>query len=218
MNGWQACALIAGLLVISVSSIAGSAAPRVFAPADILDWSSHSFTGYTAYRAGRVAGDAAVRAVCDGGSASGLVYQGTIDLRRTPILEWRWRATRLPASADERRRSGDDFAARVYVVDEYTFLRWRTRALNYVWTSSVPVGTDWPNPFAAQARMVAVQSGPPDKDGWVTEQRNVRKDFQRYHERSVDEVEAVAIMTDCDNTGASTAAAYGTIRWLAAKD
>ncbi len=93
-------------------------------------------------------------------------------------------------------------------------LRWRTRALNYVWSSKKERGADWPNAYASQARMIAVRSGE-DADGvWRTERRNVLEDFQRYHDRSPDEINAVAIMTDCDDVGQPVEAWYGEIRFL----
>ena len=76
-------------------------------------------------------------------------------------------------------------------------------------------GSDWPNAYAGQARMIAVRSGPADTEGlWHTERRNIREDFRRYHDREQTSVNAIAIMTDCDDTGQETEAWYGTLRLL----
>ncbi|PWG65752.1 hypothetical protein DEM34_00325 [Spiribacter halobius] len=204
--------LSAALLLLPLAA----AAIERFTPAQILDWEPHSFTGSTRYALADTANGPAVHARCEGGSASGLFYRGEIDLTETPVVEWRWRAGQRPQDVDERSRAGDDFAARLYAVDEHTILRWRTRALNYVWSAGEPVGSHWPNPFASQARMIAVASGEPDSEGWVVHRRNLREDFRRYHDRDLTELDALAIMTDCDNTGEPTEAWYGRIRLLPA--
>jgi hypothetical protein len=182
-----------------------------FEPRDIAAWPEHSFMGETRYRTVQVSGEPAVHAVCEG-NASGLFLEREIDLTATPVLEWRWRvAERFPGDAPERTKPGDDFAARVYVVRE-GLLPWQTRALNYVWARAEPVGADWPNPFASQAHMIVLRAGP--ADGWHTERRDLRADFAQFHDIEPARVDAVAIMTDCDNTGGRAEAWYGRIRFL----
>lgn len=184
------------------------------APADIAEWQTHSFSGETRYELVDTAEGAAVHARCTDGNGSGLVLARDIDLRETPILEWRWRVGNVHEGLDAHSKEGDDYAARLYVVDEHRVLRWRTRALNYVWANEQPVGSDWPNPFTDRAHMIAVASGAPDDDGWHSQRRNVREDFQRHFDRDVEQINAVALMTDCDNGGDVAEAWYGTIRLL----
>lgn len=201
--------LIAAMLALAMPA---DAEPLVFTPREILaTWQRESFQGETAYA---MDGEA-LRARCRD-SASGLFLRQTIDLRRTPILEWSWRVDSVfDGTRDETTKAGDDFPARLYVVRESTVLVWRTRAINYVWASTQPLGTDWANPFAAQARMIALRSGPPAAPGqWVTERRNIAEDFRRYHGRDIETIDAVAIMTDCDNRGGTAEAWYGPIRFL----
>jgi hypothetical protein len=50
----------------------------------------------------------------------------------------------------------------------------------------------------------------------VTERRNLRDDFKRYHGLDVEAIDAVAIMTDCDNRAAKASAWYGGVRFLPA--
>lgn len=191
------------------------AARLSFSPADILGWDPHRFKGETRYERVTVDGEVVIEARCTEATASGLFRRETIDLTRTPILEWRWRVDEVFDRIDEQRRDGDDFPARLYVVDERRIVLWRTRALNYVWASHQPKDSDWPNPFASQARMIAVRSGAPESSGeWRTERRNVREDFKRHHGRDQTSINAVAIMTDCDNTGQNARAWYGDIRFL----
>lgn len=162
-----------------------------FDPTEIAQWRNNSFKGQTAYRLAETDGRRAVHAVCPA-SASGLFMERAIDLRETPILEWTWRVDELPPkAADERSRTGDDFAARIYVVKDAGMLGWRTRAINYVWANTSPQGSDWPNPYTEQARMVAVQSGASGQRQWHTHRRNVLDDFRRYHGLDLESIDAV---------------------------
>lgn len=189
-----------------------------FAPEAILDWESHSFEGQTDYALVETGQGKVIHAQCEGGSASGLFRRETVNLEKTPVIEWRWRVDEPLNGDDETRKSGDDFAARVYAVDEYSYLRWRTRDISYVWASEQPTGSDWENPHQSRAHMVAVQSGAPENgdDGWRTQRRNLREDFSRFHGRDLDAINVIAIMTDCDDTGEDVEAWYGGIRFLPA--
>lgn len=81
--------------------------------------------------------------------------------------------------------------------------------------SSQPVGTDWPNAFTSQAHMIAVRSHKPEPEGHSSvERRNIRAEFRCYHDRDLSRFNAVAIMTDCDNTWQRSKAWYGEIRFL----
>jgi hypothetical protein len=55
-----------------------------------------------------------------------------------------------------------------------------------------PAGTSWPNPFAAQARMLAVNSGMADAGKWVTHKRNVREDLKAAFGEDFTEIHVVA--------------------------
>jgi hypothetical protein len=197
--------------------LCSTALAETYSPADILEWRQQSFEGRTDYtwRAAEDsgAGHAAVRARCHEATASGHILEREHRLADAPILEWRWRVDARYSDIDETTREGDDYPARVYVVAE----RWpafRSRAINYVWASEQPAGTTWENAFASQFMMLAVRSGSERLGEWVTERRNVLEDFRRLHDLEPTHIDALAIMTDCDNAGQSTTAWYGPIRWL----
>jgi len=215
---WIVNLLIPGLVLGNAAGPSLALEPRVFAPDAIAGWSEQSFEGATRYQfvaTATGAPHAALRAECSEATASGRILEREIDLQRTPILEWRWRVDAIYEGLDERRKAGDDYPARVYVVAK----RWpafRSRAINYVWSNNQPAGTTWPNAFSDAFVMVAVQSGDESIGEWLTEQRDVRADFLRLHGLEIDTVDALAIMTDCDNAGQSAAAWYGPIRWLPA--
>lgn len=195
--------------------LALSAESVVYTPEDIIEWERHSFSGETRYELVEVDGRQAVHARCTEASASGLFLQEDVDLEATPVVEWRWRVDETFSGIDEITKAGDDYPARIYAVDEHSILRWRTRALNYVWSSEMERGADWPNAYASQAHMIAVRSGAPDEKGeWHTERRNLREDFRRYHDRDLERINAFAIMTDCDDVGEPAEAWYGEIRLL----
>lgn len=210
--------LLALALAASSAALADSAS-TTFGAEQLLAWPTVEFQGQTddslqtADAAG--AGHAALRAVCNAATASGRILEQGVDLTRTPMLEWSWRVDDIYQGLDERSKRGDDYPARVYVVAR-RWPQWRSRVINYVWSSSQPAGSDWPNAYASQFRMVAVRSGSDGLNQWHTERRDVRADFLALHGIEIDSVDALAIMTDCDNAGQTATAWYGPIRWLSA--
>lgn len=207
-----AITLTCGLALAAIAHAAG----LEFAPADMIGWKNRTFHGATKYELDRSGDRMALHARCRN-SASGLFLDRKIDVRATPVIEWSWRVDAVfePPLA-ERTKATDDYPARVYVVVDGGLLAWRTRAISYIWASGMPEGADWPNAYTQKAHMVAVRSGAPARPGvWVTERRNVRSDFRRYHGLEVEAIDGVAIMTDCDDRAGTAEAWYGTIRFVA---
>lgn len=181
-----------------------------FSAGDLGDWQSRAFQGETDYRISETSGNLALRAVSDG-QASGLYREIHINLTETPYIRWSWKIDNILEGIDERTRDGDDFPARVYVVASGGALFWRTRSLVYVWSSHQPVDSLWQNPYTGNARHIAVRSGPEQTGRWLEESRNLREDWERAFGDSIDGIDAVAIMTDTDNSGLAASAWYGDI-------
>lgn len=202
------------LLLLAGSLAFPASAARVdisnIADEGLQGWSEQGFKGKTRYRVTELDGTPLISARSHG-SASGLYKEIRVDLQETPYLNWRWRVELPLNNQDEQSKQGDDYSARIYVVKSGGLLPWRTRALNYVWSSGQPKGTDWPNAYTDRARMIAVRSTG-DKPGRLyNERRNIRQDFQRYFGSPVRYVDVIAIMTDTDNSGHQAHAYYGDI-------
>jgi hypothetical protein len=210
--------LLAGMLLASTTARAETD-PAGFEAEQIITWPAVEFHDRTRYAlqpaAAAGTGHAAVRADCDAATASGLLHEHRVDLTRTPILEWRWRVDSVYAGLDRHSRHGDDYPARIYVVAQ-RWPQWRSRVINYVWTGSATAGASWPNPFSTKFVMLAVAGADAPLAVWRTERRNVLEDFRALHGIEADSIDALAIMSDCDNAGQTTSAWYGPIRWLSA--
>ena len=156
-----------------------------------------------------------------------------VDLRKTPILCWQWRVDAPVASADMSRKSGDDYAARVYLTFDIPAdqlgLATRTRlalarsiygpqvpdaALNYIWDNTHPIGTLQNNVYTERARMLVLRSGAASAGRWVTERRNVQKDFQLAFGNLENQVRTLVLASDTDNTGEDTHAGFADFRFV----
>ena len=183
-----------------------------FSNADLSGWQTKEFSGQTRYKLvtdGEIQ-QTVLQAESDA-SASGLYREVTIDLTKTPMLNWTWRIDELLQDNDERSKQGDDFSARVYVVKSGGAFFWKTRSLVYVWSNKHPENSQWPNPYTSQARHIVVQTGSEQLGQWVTEKRDVRADFAQLFGEQIEQIDAVAIMTDSDNSGQQASAFYGDI-------
>lgn len=178
---------------------------------DLKGWDKHIFNKETQYGFQMIEGTRYLKAQCDD-AASGLILRQEVDLTRTPVMNWSWRVKNVYDKIDETERSGDDFPARIYVVKDGGLMKWRSKAVNYVWSSVNPRHSFWPNAFTGQAMMVAMQSGMSEQGPqWHSEKRNIRKDFKKLFDSDVEKIDVVAVMTDCDNSDASATAWYGDI-------
>ena len=143
--------------------------------------------------------------------ASGLFLERKIDLNKTPYLNWSWKTSSAFQDIDENEKSGDDFVARIYVVVDGGFFFWKTIALNYVWSSSHQTGDKWDNPFTSNATMYAVESGDKNLSKWQHYKRNIRLDLKVLAGKDEQYIDAIAIMTDTDNTRLSATTVFGNI-------
>ncbi|MDT8363407.1 MAG: DUF3047 domain-containing protein [Nitrosomonas sp.] len=200
------------MLCVPVLSWAGEERIDVgrFSKSDLSGWQTKVFEGETDYTLEDDGGKIVLRADSSA-AASGRYREVSIDLSKTPILNWAWKVKNILAGNDERTRAGDDYPARIYVVFSGGLAFWRTRAINYVWSNRQPIDRSWPNAFTSNARMIAVASGANQIGQWVNVRRDVMADYRRLFGETVERADAVAIMTDTDNTGATATAWYGDI-------
>ena len=200
-------------VVAMLLAVSASAAPGLFSSEGLNGWVEQTFRNkaQTAYRLVQDGGVQVLEADC-AKAASGWLWKESIDLKRTPLLRWRWKVERLPEGAPEQTKPGDDFGARVYVVRKTGLTPLSLRSVVYVWAHEAPAGSDWPNPYTAKAHHVALRSGRAGLGEWREEQRDLAADFRRYFDIETDTVDSVALMTDCDDTGGAARARYGDIR------
>jgi hypothetical protein len=186
----------------------------------------------TSYRRSTVAGVAAIEARAQGSMAL-LARPLAVDLSATPVLCWRWFVDAPIAKADMTKKSGDDYAARLYVSfdipDERmsSGTRFKLRlarslfgrdvpdaALNYVWDNRHPVGRRQMSPYTDRAQLIVTETGSARAGQWVTERADVQLDFQRAFGGSARPIQ-LAIASDTDNTGSTARAAFADIHFVA---
>jgi hypothetical protein len=183
-------------------------------------WESKVFAGESIYTLGDYKGRLALKALSHN-TASGLLLKNKIDLAATPYINWNWLVEKKLTALDEHSKSGDDFVARIYVVFNVGLMVWKTRSLNYVWSSNQEQGLVWNNPFAgAQTKMMSVRGLAAKKGVWYEEKRNVYQDLiatfgdkgsEAANRKAYRYIDVIAIMTDTDNSGKEAETYYGDI-------
>ena len=152
-------------------------------------------------------------------AASGLVYKHTFDVARYPILTWRWKTEAVYAKGDARRKDGDDYPIRVYVVFKYdprrAGFRMRTAyglakqlygeypphsSLNYIWANREQEQRILSSPYTDRSKMVIRRAGTNDIGRWVEERVNILDDYRSAFGEDPPSEASLAIMTDSDNT------------------
>jgi Protein of unknown function (DUF3047) len=210
--------LFCGLMFLSVASRGGVTGEKLmigsFSAGSLDQWEAKEFKGQTNYQLVDFAGTRVLKAE-SANSASGLFKEQRIDLQKTPIMSWRWHIkNRLGTNINEQDKSGDDYAARVYVIVSGGLAFWETKAINYVWSSTSPAGKVWPNAYAGdngRMMMIALRSSNDQTGTWYTEKRNILADLKQQFGEDIRYIDAVAIMTDTDDALGKVTAYYGDI-------
>jgi hypothetical protein len=148
----------------------------------------------------------------DGDSSTiSLDIKGKINLKETPILEWRWRVTKLPTGADARKSATDDEAGQIYVAWPRFPEAVRSRIIGYIWDTTAPVGSIFKSEKTGTVHYVVVESGPSKLGQWIAEHRNVAEDFKKIYGDDPDNPGAVSISIDSDDTSSKAEAFFGPI-------
>ena len=122
-----------------------------------------------------------------------------------PLLRWRWRVDQLPSGGNERAAKTNDSAAAVYVIFDNRIM---PRAIKYVWSATLPVGTHVDSPVYWRAKVVVLQSGSSGLGEWRQETVNFYQDYKDLFGAEPGEVKGIAVLTDADATASVAEADY----------
>ena len=187
----------------------------------------------TRYQVATVAGRVALEAIVDR-SMSLLMRPISVDLAKTPVICWRWYVDGPVRKADMTKRSGDDYAARLYVAFDMpdsvlsakTKLKLRMArglfgknipdaAVVYVWDNTHPVGTARKSSYTDRSQLVVAETGAGRAGAWVSERADLASDFAKAFDRQPGTPVQLAVAADGDNTNSRGRAAFADIHFVA---
>jgi len=213
--------ILTRLLVIILFFVSPSFADRVnifeFTEAELLDLQVRKVRGAdnkTEYSVGSNDNGNYLKAVADN-AASGLGKEVKIDLNKTPFINITWKIEKDLSGILENTKKGHDFAARVFVIKKTGATPLSNRAINYVFSSNNDVGFNSPSPYTKKSIDNVLATTKENFNEWVTVKANVKKDFKKFHNLDVNELDGLAIMSDTDNSKMKSISYYQNIYFSA---
>jgi len=213
-------------LVLSAMLVAGAAAPHAGQDACIVlddfsrakagefppDWKPRKDEGREIYHVRDEGGQRFLHAEAKGTGIQAGRETPSWDLAKYPILTWSWRPREFPRGADERKSATNDSPVAVYVAVPHSKVR-GPKAVKYVWSEKVPVGTKLEsNGGLTQARVLRT-GAPASPDAWVEERVNALKDWKAaFKESDTPKVGGIAVLTDADDTKSTAVGDYRNFR------
>lgn len=205
------CGCVLFFLCMGAMASAGPLYIADFPASGLAGWEEKKFQESTSYQLFQLENRQVLLAQSRN-TASALIKKVRIDIEKFPFLNWSWRIENRLDTQDERTKYGDDYAARIYVVIDGGIFLWRTRAVNYVWANRAAKGEIWANAFAGKnAQMMALRNRQDPVSTWCVEKRNVYEDLKQVFGTQFHFIDAIAIMTDTDNTHGHAKTYYGDI-------
>jgi Protein of unknown function (DUF3047) len=131
-----------------------------------------------------------------------------IDLAKTPVLRWDWKAVTLPRLGNAQSAVNDQ-VARVFLVFGSAL---RAKGLGYIWDTSAPVGAVITNTHTLlDRRLLVVRSGSAGVGAWQTETRNVLADYEKLFGAAPGHVRAVGIESHSEDANHKSEALFGAL-------
>jgi hypothetical protein len=219
---------ISSLLVMAACTTAPTAPA---APDSVAAWHPVLLPGKrpTTYRGEYKDGRAAVAAQAE---ASASMWRRHVVRASDTIgeVEFSWWGQAVPDNADVSQAEHDDAAARVIFSFAGDLGRLSARnqmlfdlahaltgeappfaTLMYVWDVNAPVGSVIVHPRTDRIRKIVVESGTSNLRTWRSYRRNLAADFRLAFGEAPGALEAMAMMTDGDNTQSQLVTWYGEI-------
>jgi len=234
MTKWRAGRQASWRIVLVAGAIAlsGCAAIPAAEDADTVGWHAVSLPGKrpTEYRRELKDGRSAVAARADC-SASMWRRHVAYGADRVGDVDFSWWVQTLPQGADVSQAEHADSPARVMFAFGGDHRRLSPRnhmlfdlaqaltgeappfaTLMYVWDAKAPVGSVIVHPRTDRIRKIVVESGSANLRQWRSYRRNLVDDFRLAFGEPPGDLQAMAVMTDGDNTQSQLATWYGDIR------
>ncbi len=205
--------LLFSLLIFSKFSFAESVKVFEFSKTELSQLKVRKVRGAdnkTVYSIGSNENGNYLKAVAEN-AGSGLGKEIKIDLNKTPFINITWKIEQDLSGINEKTKKGHDFAARVFAVKKTGATPLSNRAINYVFSSNVEVGENWPSPYTKKSIDNVLSTTKENLNKWVTVKANVKEDFKKFHDLNVDELDGLAIMSDTDNSKLKSVAFYQNI-------
>lgn len=217
----------------SAWALQSAAAPAPSGSPAQTEWRHLTFPGKTATQFGYARKDGrdaiAVRAVA---SVSMLRRSVRIEPADLGSVRFSWKVPELIAGADLAVREADDSPVRIVLVFEGDRSRFSPRdqmlsefaravtgeqlpyaTLMYVWCNRREPGTVIPSPRTGRIQKLVVESGAASLNRWLDYERDIRADYQKAFGEPAGALVGIGIMSDSDNTRATTSAWYGPLRF-----
>ena len=222
---WRVALALGCALVLS-----GCATPSA-APALPSEWQAVLLPGKraTEYRSERKDGRLAVAAIA-GASASMWRRPAMRAPEAIGEVEFSWWVQAIPGEGDVSRADRDDAAARLIFSFDGELARLSARnqmlfdlaraltgeappfaTLMYVWDAKAPIGSVISHPRTDRIRKIVVESGTAGLRTWRSYRRDLAADYRLAFGEAPGALQALALMTDGDNTQSQLATWYGDI-------
>lgn len=137
-----------------------------------------------------------------------LAKKTPLSLNEFPYLRWAWKAVVLPEGAREDVKKKNDSVAGIIIGMKRGL---SFRAIKYVWSSSLAVGSIVQDGPDAYDKVIVLQSGASGLGTWISERVNMREDIRRCFGDRFSRIEGISIMTDSDNTHSRAEAFYADV-------
>jgi hypothetical protein len=172
--------------------------------------------------------DTATQSVCARANQSASAWVRSLSGRDTvpSKLRWEWRVDTVLSEGNALKKSGDDYAARVYVnfeaVESLSYwdrMKLKTfetiygqdipsRSVNFIWSNRLDRGTILPSPYTKYTRLVALRNHESPTGTWQRETVDLKKYYRRIFDEEYIRPHSVSIMTDTDDTESTVRGCY----------
>lgn len=196
-------------------------------------WNSFSFPNIDDQSSYRIVEDGKVNCLemKSAGGASAQILDRQFDVYAYPLLKWRWKVNSIYARGNYRKKEGDDYPARLYVMFAYDpdkagwtrQLQYGTAkllygeyppdsSLNYIWANRADAPDVITNVYVDRARMIPVDRGKANLNQWRQYQVDIVADYRKAFGTDPPQMASLAVMIDSDNTGETSRSCVDFIR------
>jgi len=120
-----------------------------------------------------------------------------------PILNWTWKAGKLPKGGDVREKSTDDQAAQVYIAFPKFPTTVNTRIIGYIWDNECPKGGTVTSQWWSKLKCIVLRDKTDKLNQWFKERRNVYEDYKRLFGEEPPNVGGISLYINSQHTKSS---------------